>query len=160
MEQSKHSNGFFRFLLPVGVIVVFAGVVLWSLGVLPKETQQGRFAASLEQAVDTSQPSIVVTVNPASVSKGQSIVVTVAPAADIPIFWLMDIYLESPNGLSKARGSITNIDGEGKRFGSIALPADAEPGTWKVKTIEITDTSGNTTLYSFGTDIFSTFQVQ
>ena len=167
MEQSKHSSGFLRFLLSVGVIVVFAGVVLWSLGVLPKETQRGQFAASVEQSIDalepepeSSQPSIVVTVNPASISKGQSVVVTVVPAADIPIFWLMDIYLESPSGLSKARGSITNIDGEGRRFGSIALPSDAEPGAWKVKTIEITDTSGNATLYSFGTDIFSTFQVQ
>ena len=98
MEQSKHSSGFLRLLLSVGVIVVFAGVVLWSLGVLPKETQRGQFAASVEQSIDalepepeSSQPSIVVTVNPASISKGQSIVVTVAPAADIPIFWLMDI---------------------------------------------------------------------
>ena len=151
-------------LSPLG-IVVLAGVLLWSFAVLPGQVKQGKLGAgigtSIEEGVGTVSPSITVTVSPSSQRAGESVVVTVATLEnDVAIFLPIDIYLESSTGLTSAKGSIVDIDGQGNRFGSIALPADAEPGIWKVKTVEIINTQGAVASYSYGTDIFSTFQVE
>ena len=146
-------------------VVVLAGVLVWSFAVLPNQSKQNKFGASIEGGIesgigDLSQASITVTVSPSSQSAGKSVVVTVATLGnDPPIFLPMDIYLESSTGRTWAKGSIVDIDGQGNRFGSIAIPEDAEPGIWKVKTVEIINTAGAVASYSYGTDIFSTFTV-
>ena len=142
-------------------VVVLAGVLVWSFAVLPNQSKQNKLGASIESGIgDLSQASITVTVSPSSQSAGKSVVVTVATLVnDPPIFLPMDIYLESSTGRTWAKGSIVDIDGQGNRFGSIAIPEDAEPGIWKVKTVEIINTAGAVASYSYGTDIFSTFTV-
>ena len=110
---------------------------------------------------NTNPGSNNVIVSPSSVAAGESVTITVSipGSGDLSSIWLMDVYLEGPTGLNTARGSIVNIDGEGRRFGSIAIPKDAELGTWIVKTVVTFDSAGNTTSYHYDTDIFATFTV-
>ena len=160
-------------LLILGVVAV-AGVVAWSFAVLPDQSKQDKLGASLITADDepiaadtkpaeinaSAEAVIPILLEPLQVKAGNEIKVTVGVSLnEVPIFWLVDIYLESSTGLTSAKGSILNIDGEGRRFGSINIPEDAEPGIWKVKTVEITDTEGTITSYSYGKEIFSTFTV-
>ncbi len=100
-------------------------------------------------------------VSPSSVAAGKSVTVTVSVpgAGDLSRIWQMDVYLESPTGLNTVQGSIASIDGEGRRFGDIAIPLGVELGTWIVKTVALFDNTGGITSYHFGTDIFTTFTV-
>ena len=102
-----------------------------------------------------------VIVSPSSVEAGESVTVTVSVpgSGDLSRIWQMDVYLESPTGLNTVQGSIASIDGEGRRFGDIAIPLGVELGTWIVKTVETSDNIGGITSYHFGTDIFATFAV-
>ncbi|TSC97419.1 MAG: hypothetical protein Greene101447_497 [Parcubacteria group bacterium Greene1014_47] len=152
-----------RHVLILG-IVVLAGFLLWSFGALPNQLKQNKLGASIESGITESLSAEIilpVLLEPLQVKAGHEIKVTVGVSLDdAPIFLPIDIYLESSTGLTFAKGSITDIDGEGRRFGSISLPEDAEPGIWKVKTVEITNTQGAIASYSYGTNIFSTFTVE
>lgn len=157
------------FVLFIGVVVL-AGAVAWSLLVLPKESQQAELGAGigpgLEKSVDISvqaepakENAIPVLLEPPQVKAGNQIKITVgAPNPDS--VRSIEIFLESPTGLQASQANIWNINGEGQWFGDVPIPQDAEEGTWKIKRIEVTDTQGTVTPYSFGTDIFSTFQVE
>ncbi len=107
----------------------------------------------------TSSSNVIV--SPSSVAAGESVTVTVSVpgSGDLSSIWQMDAYLESPTGLNTARGSIVSIDGEGRRFGSIAIPLGAELGTWTIKTVETFGNTGGITSYHYGTDIFTAFTV-
>jgi hypothetical protein len=112
-------------------------------------------------ANNTNPGSSNVIVSPSSVAAGESVtvIVSVPGSGDLSSIWQMDVYLESPSGLNSVLESIASIDGEGRRFGDIVVPQDAELGVWLVKTVEALDTAGGITSYHYGADIFTTFTV-
>lgn len=165
------------FLLLIGIIVL-AGLVVWSLAVLPDQSKQDKLGASIEQgisgllqeeqgppapqeqAVELPKEGVIpVFLEPPQVKAGNKIKITVG-APDPASVRSIEIFLESPTGLQVSQTNIWNINGQGQWFDDVSIPQDAEPGTWKIKTIEITDTEGTITSYSYGTDIFSTFTVE
>lgn len=115
------------------------------------------------QANDSEQSStligIAVEVDPSSVKPGESITITISTPGEIFSIIQIDAYLESPTGLNKINGAVVNVNGDGKRFGSISIPSDAEQGTWKIKKIETMDNTGSMISYHYGTDFFTTFVV-
>lgn len=117
--------------------------------------------APITETVPNVQPVLDVTVTPSSVRAGESVTITVSPSGseELSSVWLIDVFLESPTGLTTSRGSIVNFDGEGRRFGSIAIPQGAELGIWIIKTVQIFDNTGGITSYHYGADIFTTFTV-
>ena len=129
----------------------------------PKVVSKPKVAVSSSDPIvkNTNPVSTNVIVSPLSVAAGDSVTVTISipGSGDLSSFWLTDVYLESPTGLNTVQGSIVNIDGEGRRFGSIAIPLGSELCTWIVKTIAMFDSNGGTTSYHYGTDIFATFTV-
>lgn len=129
----------------------------------PKVVSKPKVAspAPVKETAPDIQSALGVIVSPSSVKAGESVTITVPTPGfeDLSSVSFIDVYLESRTGLSTARGSIVNIDGEGRRFGSIAIPKDAELGTWTIKTVQIFDNTGGITSYHYGTDIFTTFTV-
>lgn len=114
------------------------------------------FTASLTELNATLE----IIVQPSSVHAGESISITISSKqSKIPPQSLVDVRLEHSAGSDKVTGNIVNIDGEGRRFGSITIPVDAQPGTWVVETVEIDERNGNINSYKYGEDIFTTFTV-
>lgn len=125
----------------------------------PQDSSKPDSVSKKEAVEDTpKENAIPVLIAPPQVKPGGKVQVTVgAPNPDS--VRSIEIFLQSPNG-QVSRRNIWNINGEGQWFGHISIPEDAEPGTWKVATIEITDTQGTITPYTWGKEIFQTFLVQ
>ena len=100
-----------------------------------------------------------VWVSPASVPAGGEITVTVDTSDILSFILFVDVYLENADSGQTVQGSIVNIDGEGRKFGSITIPSDAEQGEWMIKKVSIVDTSGSTTDYHDGKEISAGFTV-
>ena len=100
-----------------------------------------------------------VWVSPDMVSAGGEIIVTV-DTSDISSFILfVDVYVEKIGSGEIIKGSIVNIDGEGRKFGPLTIPADAAQGKWIIKKVSIVDASGETTDYYDGQNITAAFIV-
>ena len=98
-------------------------------------------------------------VSPNIVSAGGDITVTV-DTSDISSFILfVDVYVESMGSGEIIKGSIVNIDGEGRKFGTLTMPSGTEQGEWILKRVSIVDASGNTTDYYDGQNITAIFTV-
>ena len=98
-------------------------------------------------------------VSPNIVSAGGDITVTV-DTSDISSFILfVDVYVESMGSGEIIKGSIVNIDGEGRKFGTLTIPSGAEQGEWILKRVSIVDASGDTTDYYDGQNITAIFTV-
>jgi|GEM_PF-3381262 len=169
-------------LLSIFLIVGVLGAIALGIFVLGnKEFDSTRFGASvvpleLSESTLTPEPEpqpqpqpqplvspsspITVKIQPLSVQPGQSITITIAADKDLssPLI-LVNVSLASPSSSKAIRASIVNIDGDGNRFGSIDIPADAEKGTWRIQIIEIDDRAGVVNLYTYGQGISATFTV-
>tara|TARA_Y100000310_G_scaffold321835_1_gene380030 strand:- start:1651 stop:2244 length:594 start_codon:yes stop_codon:yes gene_type:complete len=100
-----------------------------------------------------------VWVSPTSVPAGGDITVTVDTSDISGIILFVDVYLESENSGQTVQGSIVSIDGEGRRFGNLTIPSDAEQGTWVIKKVSIMGVSGSPTDYHDGQDMSAVFTV-
>jgi len=140
-----------------GVLGVIALGVFIFKGQLPSSDT---LTASLTDSEQPESATLEITVQPSSVHAGESISITISPKQGrISPQSLVDVRLAHSAGSAKAARSIVNIDGEGRRFGSIIIPVDAQPGTWIVKSVEIDERDGNINSYKYGEDIFTTFTV-
>lgn len=94
-----------------------------------------------------------------SVPAGGDITVTVDTSEISNFILFVDVYAESTNSGQTVRGSIANIDGEGRKFGSLTIPSNAKQGTWVIKRVSIADASGSSTDYYDGQDMTAIFTV-
>jgi hypothetical protein len=93
------------------------------------------------------------------VPAGGDITVTVDTSEISNFILFVDVYAESTNSGQIVKGSIVNIDGEGRKFGSLTIPFNAEQGSWAIKRVSIVDSSGNSTDYYDGQDMTAIFTV-
>jgi len=144
-------------LIAAGGILIFAG-----------QHNKALLTADISEVVEpapqpqTSPVPLVaqkVWVSPTSVSAGEDITVTVDTADIVSFILFVDVYLESTNSGATIQGSIVNIDGEGRKFGSITIPSDAEQGEWVIKRVSIVDASGGTTDYHDSQDMTAVFTI-
>ena len=164
-KEYKYSKGFIQVFLVLLGILVLGGVMVWSFVVLPQKQQQAQLGAGVIEALPGEEPQtpqgvarIRVFLESSQVKPGQGIRFTVGAPELSAISRSVEVFLEGPGGQT-SQTNIWNIDGEGQWYDNITIPQNAQEGTWKVKTVAITDNNGNLTAYSYGTDIFSTFTV-
>lgn len=142
----------------IAVFIVSSGIFIF--GNKAPESKDLTASLTLDE-LDQLKSSILpqVNISPDSVATGGNITLTVSTEKDIPSFWLMDIYLEGPSTEDTIRSSISNINGDGKRFGNITIPIDASEGIWKVKKIEIINPTGNIDSYNYQKETSTTFTI-
>ena len=112
------------------------------------------------QTFVSSSSLLKIKIDPVPVQAGQDITITLSTEKDLssPLF-LVDVSLVSPSSSQTVKSSLVNIDGDGNRFGSIDIPADAEKGAWTIQSIEIDDRSGVVDTYTHGKEISVTFTI-
>ena len=110
-----------------------------------------------------ASPSVLasqkVLVSPTSIPAGGEIEVIVDASATPGFISFVDVYLENVSTQQTVRGSIVNINGEGRRFGNITIPSDADQGIWLVKRVSIVGPSDVLVDYYDGQDMLATFTV-
>ena len=115
--------------------------------------------APLKQVNPAPIASGKVLVLPTVIPAGGEITVTVDASEISDFIFYVDIDLENVNTGSVIQGSLTNIDGEGKRFGSIPVPVDADQGAWIVKKASVIGLGETLVDYHDGQDMSATFTV-
>lgn len=168
MILNKERIGILVFLLVVaGGVLVFAGQQNKAL--LTADISQVVDSINTEDANVQPQPqpqaspvslaAQKVWVSPTSVPAGEDITVTVDTSDILSFILFVDVFAESANSGQTVKGSIVNIDGEGRKFGTLTIPSGAEQGTWLIKRVSIVGVSGSSTDYYDGQDMTAVFTV-
>ena len=111
---------------------------------------------------DNNPPQLTsVTVSPYTVYQNGQFTVRVSATDDLSGVKSAKVRMDGPSetAANEINAEITSMDSTGYWSASLQMPSGAQTGTWTVESVTLTDNSGKTKVYSYGTNITTTFTV-
>jgi|GEM_PF-1117824 len=112
-------------------------------------------------SLDVNPPQLREVSVPSTVTVNSHFKVKVSASDDVSGIKSVSVKIAGPSSseMNQIAAEITGADSDGNWSAELLMPASAENGTWKVNKVILTDNSGKTKEYLYGSNLSNTFTV-